>query len=294
LNSNKYGNLPITAHGKSFASFGEIAQGRLSNGDDFLLTLPVDLWSECKLTCTHQTEIGTPQVTAPLPQAKYIATILLKRLDTPQNLSLHLEFKRNIPIGKGLSSSTADMLAVVRAFESAFDLRLTQEEISALFTHIEPHDPLHYSCSVAYNHRQGRLLKSLDYIPQFHIIGIDSGGELSTEDYNKHLHYSPNEIRKYDLLYHSLLKAFARKDDGAIAQCAQSSAALHASRTNNSFLSQLLDISKQLDTLGLIATHSGTCAGLLLSPDSPTELQRYISHSVAHLGRVFETETLAL
>ena len=294
MNSNKYGNLPATTHGKSFASFGEIAQGRLSNGDDFLLTLPVDLWSECKLTCNHQPEIGTPQVTTPLPKAKYIATLLLKRLDTPQNLSLRLEFKRNIPIGKGLSSSTADMLAVARAFQSAFDLQLTQEEISTLFTHIEPHDPLHYSCSVAYNHRQGRLLKSLDYIPQFHIIGIDSGGVLSTEDYNKHLHYSPGEMREYDLLYQSLLEAFARKDDGAIAQCAQRSAALHASRTNNSFLSQLLDISKQLDTLGLIATHSGTCAGLLLSPDSPAELRRYIRHSVAHLGRVFETKTLAL
>ena len=42
--------MPI-AHGRSFASFGEIAQGRFSSGQDFLVTLPVDLWSTCKARC---------------------------------------------------------------------------------------------------------------------------------------------------------------------------------------------------------------------------------------------------
>ena len=41
-----------TGYGKAFGSFGEIIQGRLSGGEDILVTLPVDLWTICELKCT--------------------------------------------------------------------------------------------------------------------------------------------------------------------------------------------------------------------------------------------------
>jgi len=39
----------ILGYGKSFGSFGEICQGRLKNKNDFLITLPIDLWSTCEI-----------------------------------------------------------------------------------------------------------------------------------------------------------------------------------------------------------------------------------------------------
>ena len=284
--------LAGTAYGKSFASFGEIAQGRLSNGEDFLVTLPVDLWSQCKLS--YQPHATRNEIIAPLTKAEAIAGRLLERMGMLKPCSIQLEFERNIPIGQGLSSSTADMLAVIRAFQSAFKLEISQTEISELFTRIEPHDPLHFDGCVAYNHRRGQLLHAFNYIPKFDIISIDSGGELSTEYYNKHLQFSQNDMREYDLLYQSLKDAFARKDDAAIAQCAQRSAEIHAARNEHSFLSQLLERSQQWGALGLIATHSGTCAGILLNPETPAELRRNIHHSASSFGRVFETTTLSL
>lgn len=41
----------VVGYGKSHASFGELVQGRLSNQSDFLVTLPIDMWSICHLTC---------------------------------------------------------------------------------------------------------------------------------------------------------------------------------------------------------------------------------------------------
>lgn len=280
----------ITTYGKSFASFGEIIQGRLSDGEDFLVTLPVNMWSHCALRWTPKP--GGCEVFAPLPKAKQAALALLKKMRISHGFSITLEFQRNIPIGKGLSSSTADILAVVRAFQLVFGLKLKQSEISELLAEIEPHDALHFSHCVAYNHRQGRLLKALEYVPQFHIIGIDSGGEVSTESYNKQLHYNNNELKEYDILYQSLLTAFAQQDDTTIAQCAQKSATMHARKTGNSLLSGLLAHVDSWRVMGLIATHSGTCAGVLLPITSPTYQRKKICLEAKKFGHVFETQTL--
>ena len=44
----------LTGYGKSHASFGELLQGRLSDNRDFLVTLPIDLWSICNLTAVKR------------------------------------------------------------------------------------------------------------------------------------------------------------------------------------------------------------------------------------------------
>jgi L-threonine kinase len=309
------------SEGRAFASFGEIVQGRLSNGEDFLVTLPVDLWSHCRLISQSNWELskdsfngpqngngskqlnelsdracGTPNIVeTEFSKSKAIALALLEHFGQPSDQHIQLIFNRNIPIGKGLSSSTADMLAVVRAFEAQFEVILSPGLISELFTAIEPHDALHYPSCVAYNHRQGRLLQAFDYIPDFQIIGIDAGGVISTQEYNKHLSFSDALLKQYDDLYAELLEAFARSDDAAIALCAQQSALIHSEQTNNALLKALLnqaDELTKLGTMGVLATHSGTCAGILL-PGTATEAELMsVKKRVAQYGSVFQTKTL--
>ena len=171
----------LVGHGKSFASFGEIVQGRLSNGEDYLVTIPIDLWSTCELVCDPID--GASFIDTSFSKSREVAEHMLEILGMATGVKIGITFTRNIPIGKGLSSSTADMLAVVRAFQEVFGIIVTEEFISRLFAKIEPHDGLHYPMSVVYNHRQGKLLNKLNYIPDFNIIAVDAGGELSTVEY---------------------------------------------------------------------------------------------------------------
>ncbi|WP_181389580.1 hypothetical protein [Leucothrix pacifica] len=282
----------FTAYGKSFASFGEIAQGRLSSGKDFLVSLPIDLWSECKLVCkaTH----GNTLIDAPRAKARQLAELLVTKLELQQGLSIQLGFESNIPIGKGLSSSTADLLAVIRAFESGFDFQLIQTAISELLVKIEQHDPLHYESCVAYDHRRGKLLQDFKYIPDYQIIGIDQGGTLSTQAYNSTLRFDDDYITSYDQLYHSLAEAFMQRDDLKIARCATKSAAIHARRTHNHWLKNVLSHAESWDILGVVATHSGTCAGVILPPDTSQSTCDKIIHQAQQYGEVFMTRTLRL
>lgn len=282
----------LVGQGSSFSSFGEIVQGRLSSGEDFLVTLPVDLWSTCTLRCEPVSEKSF--VISHLKKSGQVAEHLLSELNLDHGLMVQLEFDTNIPTGKGLSSSTADMLAVVRAFQEAFDIIIDEQSISRLFTLIEPHDGLHYGACVAYNHRQGKLLKRLHHIPSYHIIAVDGGGELSTVEYNRKLTFTPQLLEQYDQLYDDLTGAFAARDDPEIARCAHRSAELHVKRTGNSLLNQLCQISDSMEALGVLATHSGTCGGLLFPGDISESQLKQVEAEVASIDRLFRTKTLQL
>ena len=281
--------MPI-AHGRSFASFGEIAQGRFSSGQDFLVTLPVDLWSTCKARCERVS--GPSAVTCELVKSTASALGFLAAAGLHVGVHVRLELSRTMPVGKGLSSSTADMLAVVRALEEVFDLEVDDAEVSRIFAAIEPHDALHYPTSVIYDHRQGRLLHRLEHIPAFRIVGVDAGGELSTIEYNQRLTYTPGCLAAYDRLHEDLLAAFAARDDEAIARCARRSAELHAARNTSTFLGRALRRSDEVGALGLLATHSGTCSGFLLPANASDAEVAQVEAAVADLGRVFTTRTL--
>jgi uncharacterized protein involved in propanediol utilization len=281
----------LLGSGQSFASFGEIAQGRRIDGEDYLVTLPVDLWSRC--TVAYESIGGPSRVEATLCKSRRVAERLLHELGRTRGVRLRIQIERNIPVGKGLSSSTADMLAVLRACQALFGVVFSDRFISRLFTAIEPHDALHYATCVAYNHRRGRLLHRLDYVPDFRIVAVDAGGQVCTKTYNRNLDFNEGLIADYERLYDRTVRAFATRDDRAIADCARRSTELHVRRTGNPFLARLLALTERTDVLGILTTHSGTCGGCLLPGDADEMRVRRLRGALAEVGSLFETRTLS-
>ena len=171
-----------TGYGKAFGSFGEIIQGRLSGGEDILVTLPVDLWTICELKCTPIK--GPLVIDCELEKSRALLHLVLADLGLERGYHISCDFIRNIPVGKGLSSSTADMLAALRAIQEVFGFVFTEQFISRTFAAIEPHDALHYNASTAYNHRKGKLIMDFNYIPKYTIVAVDNGGVMDTLTYN--------------------------------------------------------------------------------------------------------------
>ena len=248
-------------YGKSFASFGEIIQGCGSDDQHFLVTLPIDMWSICNITCVERQ--GPTTINCSYEKSKHLAQILLKELGLTEGFELNISFSRNIPVGKGLSSSTADMLSTARALQELFGFILGKEYISKIFSEIEPHDALHYKSSVLYNHREGELLQDFEYIPRFNIIFVDNGGQVDTVEFNKHIIINAEYKQKYDALVADVKAAFAAKSDDSIAQVATESAQLLAAQTNDPFIQNALEQVQRFNALGMIVTHSGTCVGYL-------------------------------
>lgn len=281
-------------YGKAFGSFGEIVQGRLSNGDDFLVTLPIDLWSTCELACT---QINGPLVIdCDLEKSRAVLYLVLEELGVHRGYHIACNFTRNIPVGKGLSSSTADMLAALRAIQEVFGFLLEERFVSRIFATIEPHDALHYNASAAYNHRRGQLIQDFNYIPAYTIIAVDNGGVLDTLQYNQGVSFSESQTRQYDRLFARLQHAFETRDDRLIAECATESARMHARARGSQFLQKAVDLIEKVASLGIVATHSGTCAGFLFPYSfGSEEIRRSVAEIEAHFDKeIFVTCTLKL
>lgn len=288
------GEFPATGYGNSFGSFGEIVQGRLDDGTDFLITLPIRVWNTCQVICAP-TE-GPVVVGCPYEKSRAIAYEILEVLGIDRGFRVEIELTRQLPVGKGLSSSTADMLAVTRAFEQVFGVKFSTSFISALFTGIEPHDGLHYETCVVYNHRKGMLIADLNYIPQFHIVAVDDGGMVDTVEYNGSIRFSKDDTKYYQDLFQRVTTAFLRHDDTEIADCATASTLLQGKRTKSEFLAKAVEVGRSMNAMGVIATHSGTCAGLLYPAEIPADRIADLALRVREIvGRnVFVTRTLQL
>jgi uncharacterized protein involved in propanediol utilization len=257
---NFHSNISV-GYGKAHSSFGELLQGRLKGDVDFLVTLPIDMWSICNLTSIRRN--GPLVINCEYFKSARVAEMLLDKLGIKDGYELTISFSRNIPVGKGLSSSTADMLSTIRALQEVFGFLLREKTISEIFTSIEPHDGLMYKSCVVYNHRKGELIEELVYIPEYWLIAIDFGGEINTIEYNAKLNFTPEIIAQYDQLLHDLEQAFAEQNDAQIAACATGSTALHLNFHQHPKKLQVFNERGDFEPLGVVNTHSGTCLGFL-------------------------------
>jgi uncharacterized protein involved in propanediol utilization len=284
----------LTGYGKSHASFGELLQGRLPDSRDFLVTLPIDLWSICNLTAVRR--MGPLVINCEYSKSKRVAEMLLDKLGITEGYEITISFSRNIPVGKGLSSSTADMLSTIRALQEIFGFLLREKTISEIFTSIEPHDGLMYKSCVVYDHRKGELVKELLYIPEFWVVSIDFGGEVDTVSYNRHLAFDEDTLKQYGDLLECLEEAFRKKDDAAIADCASVSTKMHLNLRQNEERMRVFEESKRFKPMGVVNTHSGTCLGLLFPKTHTKEEIIRIAGEVKEYFNypVFITSTLKL
>ncbi len=279
--------LPVNTigKGKSFGSFGEIVQGRRPTGEDFLVTLPVNLWSESTIVCKRID--GPLIVESELEKSKALVSLLLEERGIREGFYLSIDVESKIPVGKGLSSSTADMLASLRAVEQVFGFNLSQHEISRLFTLVEPHDGLHYDNSAVYNHRRGYCIKEFSRIPEYRIVAVDKGGQVDTIEYNKSVAFTKEHLDQFETLLSDLIAAFERFDLKTIAECATRSTMIHVDRKGDKILARAVDKMTKHGALGTVTAHSGTVFGYLFPLEIEANRMREIGNEI---GRDFQKE----
>lgn len=207
------------------ASFGELLQGMLPDGGHFLVTLPIDLHSRVRFTISPDTRELSVRPTNSWKALDGV-TALLRRYGLPLQGQLRLE--SDIPRGKGLASSTADLIAACRAVARCYRLPLELDVLETILRDIEPSDGLMHEGIVAYRHREGRLLARLGPVPAVTLVAIDEGGEIQTLAHNaRRLDFSEREREEYAELLTQLRHALACDDVAALGVVTTRSALLN-------------------------------------------------------------------
>ncbi len=256
-------------------SFGEILQGFLPGNKKFLVNVKIRNASYVTVTvtsCQYSNEKEAQYAESYRNYSKSYKIVRNILADLGRHDDCYLEVHSDIPIGKGLSSSTADMIASVRGLSAAVSIAVKPDYVARMVTEIEPNDGLHYVGTSAYHHTMGELIANFDYTPPLHILGIDLGGEVDTVQFNKiQLTWTEEEMEHYQNLLKEIQKTYGGRDLVRICQIATESARLWQKVRYKPELDRVLNVMEDTEALGVLNTHSGTYLGLLY-PDSRTDL----------------------
>lgn len=262
-----------TGTGECNGSFGEMLQGVLPGGKKFLINLKIQNRSRVRMaltSCEYSPEKERLFIQSYNSYSKSYKIIRNIMADIGAHDDVYIEVDSNIPVGKGLSSSTADMIASVRALEQALSITLKKEYIGKMLTEVEPNDGLHFPGTAAYHHTLGELIQQFDYIPPLHIIGIDTGGELDTVAFNARcFEWTETEFANYAQLLDSARDAYLSQNLEAVCKIGTQSARLWQKCVLKPELDAILAFATANGALGIANAHSGTFVGLLYPVDQP-------------------------
>ncbi|MEU0479799.1 hypothetical protein ABZ260_11555 [Streptosporangium sp. NPDC006013] len=269
--------------GRAPGTFGELLQGILGSGTDFLVTFPVDLYVEAAFEPDPQLD----QVIVSPPhknKARRLATGIMSHYGVHTGGWLMLNSA--LPEGKGMASSTADLVATARAVDSAFRLKLPNRLLKQMMAEIEPSDGVMHPGITAFFHRQVRLHRRMGTLPQLTIAGIDDGESVDTVAFNRSRKPIPTHWAvRYGELLDQLTHAVRDHDLAAVGQVATASARLFQTFNPKPHLAAVEEICHDVGGLGTVVGHSGTCLGILLARHDPEHGPR-LARALTELERL--------
>lgn len=249
---------------------GEWVQGA-RNGVPFLIDCPIDRFSEAKVALT----IPASDWILPLRKTKALQILNLLKKDLGlSELGGEVEFLQQLPEGKGMASSTADMIAVVSAALIALEEDPSPERLAHYALQIEPSDSVMFPGITEIEHVQRHYHRMLGSAVPALFLALDWGGAIDTRVFNarpdlaEHYRHYETEIKKaYNLACDGIDQADLEK----LAAAGTISAACNLEINPKLFFEPFLRWVEQKGGLGVVTAHSGTLLAGVFSPDNFAE-----------------------
>lgn len=241
---------------------GELVQGTL-DGVAFQVTCPIDVYSTVTVELTEE-----PGVIAPpdSPKAAEGARLALAHLGS--RLGARVALRSDLPRGKGLGSSTADVAGAIAACGLALGAPLAPATIARLALRVEPSDGSPFPGIVVFDHRRGALYEPLGPAPALDIAVLDFGGEVDTLRFN-----AVDRTATLRSLEPAAAEALALVRRGIaegrldlVGRGATLSALANQRVLPKPELPAVLAFADRVGAVGVCVGHSGTVLGVLLDP----------------------------
>ncbi len=263
---------------KAPGSCGELVQGKIK-GVNFLVTCPVNLYSQVSIT----KDASLPTITlAPKMQLALSKTLHYLGVEEP---TFSIQSSTQMPLGKGMASSSADISAICQCVALSLGKNLTPNEIADIALSIEPTDGVFYSGISMFDHRFGQIRQTLGEPPPISIAIFDVGGEVDTLLFNQRQDLdSLNEEKELQVsqALALVIEGLQKKDIHLIGRGATLSALANQRILYKAPLEELIDSALSLGAVGVNIAHSGTVAGVLFSPSQ----QELLTSSIDKISKI--------
>ena len=242
-------------------SCGELLQGVVDN-TPFLVTCPIDRYTEVYVSDSISGTAGLGQ------KSQQAMKAMIERLGE-KNFPWGIRLNSELPQGKGMASSSADIAAVSAAVALAYGYQPDADMIMDIATGIEPTDGVFLDGIVCMNQLTGEIRAQYFDVPSMRITIFDAGGTIDTLEFHKSRRLLGNDNSpKYKNLLAELAEVWQEErnsNEARLAAVATKSAKLNQDYLNKPHYEELYSCAKELGAVGIAVAHSGTVIGALWS-----------------------------
>ena len=243
-------------------SCGELVHGTAA-GMNFLVTCPVTVYSQVSV------ELSTERKTDLQAGDKTLQAVrrTLEYLGLPwQNVEVRIE--SDLPLGKGMASSSADISAACLATALAAGRRIDPQAICDIALGIEPTDGIFLPGITLIDHVSGKVRRPLGQPPAISLAIFDAGGEVDTIDFNQRSDLALLNLAKEPQVLDALQmveEGLRTGDCALIGEGATLSALANQTILFKPALEGIIELSRSFGAIGVNAAHSGTVIGVMFA-----------------------------
>ncbi len=256
-------------------SCGELAQGLLDY-KDVLITCPVSMYTRVKVILNQKPTSSEREQNI---KAYKAVDSLLDNFCIRKNY--YLKIDSDLPRGKGMASSSADIAAACFAMAKKLYLPISAKSISEIALKIEPTDGVFFDGIVAFDHIKGQICEFLGTPPAISIAVFDFGGRIDTLAFNKRLDLKQLKSQSKDAFkeaYDLIVEGIKTQNPVLIGKGATISALSNQAILPKKDLEKIMLIGNKYDSLGISIAHSGTVAGIMFDKNKEQNIVECIKN----------------
>ena len=264
----------MKSYGICPASCGEFVQGILDN-EEYLSSYAIDMFSIASL------EEKKEDINLGSKKSRKAIEKVFEKFNIPieESKNISLDLKSNIPIGKGMASSTADIGATIKATLSILNKKLNDEEISLIASEIEPTDSIILYKNSIFNPLNGRVKKYLSSFDNGRVIILEPKEVLETKIIRSNPNYLNIKLENKSIIkksFNLLEKGLKNNDLKLIGEACTLSSLANENIHKKPYLNEIIEISQNMNAYGVNIAHSGTVIVILI--DKNMDYERIINH----------------
>ncbi len=247
-------------------SCGELVQGKI-NGQDFLISCPIDLYSQVKVKL--RPESRKINIEKAYPRTLQAAKNILNYYQA-SNLGLDIEIDSELLIGRGMASSTADLAAAVSAIMLLLKGKVDYNLLKRILLEVEPTDSTFLPGLHLLDHLKGSKLEYLGRPPELEIMIFNQPGIIETAWFNQQHNLNTLKLAKevdVKRAFTFIREGIKAQDKKLIGYGATLSSMAHQQVLPKEGLEKIQEIIIKTENIyGMNIAHSGSLLGLLVEP----------------------------
>ncbi|HEY3373903.1 MAG TPA: hypothetical protein VGK02_02425 [Candidatus Aquicultor sp.] len=238
-------------------SCGELVQG-IIDSHDIHITCPINRFSIAHVRVKPR---GGLQAPAGLNKTADAVTKALELIGTVN--SAEIEISSDLPHGKGMASSTADIGAALSALYMACERTVTERELAQIALAVEPTDGTLFSGIFAFDHINGEVCERISDAPPIDVIVLEPTAIVDTVTFNRAKETPMLDTYIVREAYEMAVVGLQSLDIKLIGEAATISAVANQAILPKRDLQDVIDATKRRGALGVNVAHSGTVMGIL-------------------------------